>query len=76
MAEKLNRLVERLDSNDSKIFQHDDRIHELERFRYGTEAQIENLIKQIADLIAIMKWFLGVAVTSLVGFFIWYVQSL
>lgn len=76
MAEKLNRLIERLDGNDKKIFQHDERIHDLERFRYGTEKQIENLIKQIADLISIMKWFLGVAVTSLVGFFIWYVQSL
>lgn len=76
MMEKLNRIVERLDGNEDKISRHDSRIHELERFRYGTEEQIKNLIKQIADLISIIKWFLGVSITTLIGFFIWYIQTL
>ena len=76
MAEKLNRVVERLDSSEKKIYRHDERIQNLELFRSGTEQKLENLIEKIDDLVSIIKWFLGISITTLIGFFIWYIQTL
>lgn len=74
--EKHKRIDERLDNHKDRLNNHGNRIDKLEQFRSSTETEIKNLIIQIGDLISIIKWFMGLFGTALIGFFIWYVQTL
>lgn len=74
--EKHKRIDERLDVHDTRINNHSERIDKLERYQSKTETQIVNLCEQIKSLVTTMRWFIGLIVGSMVGFFIWYVQQL
>ena len=74
--EKHDRINECLDNHSSRLINHSVRIDKLEQFRSGTEVEIRNLIEQIKGLVATIKWGTGIVIATLVGFFIWYVQSL
>jgi len=54
---------------------HSERLDVLEQDRSRTEQKIENLCDQIKSLVSTMKWFMGVLITTLLGFFIWYIQN-
>ena len=67
---------DKLETHEKRINNHADRIDQLERYQSRSEEQIKNLCEQIKNLVTTMKWFMGLFVSALIGFFIWYVQSL
>lgn len=74
--EKHKRVDERLDIQDKRLNNHSDRIDKLEQHQSRTETQIVNLCEQIKSLVTTIRWFMGLLITGLAGFFIWYVQCL
>ena len=69
------RVDERLNSHDATLGNHDGRIVNLEKLQSKSEVQIDNLCKQINNLVKAMWGFLTIFASSLVGFFIWFVQN-
>lgn len=69
-------MKEQIKRNETRLNNHSERIKQLENYRTRTEVQVENLIKEIASLVSTMRWTMGLLVTTLVTFFIWYIQSL
>ena len=69
-------LEDRIIRNEKLLENHGDRILNLERHKSRTEVQIENLIKEISGLINTMRWLMGLIISGLSGFFLWYIKSL
>ena len=69
-------IKEQIKRNETRLNNHSERIKQLEYYRTRTEVQVENLIKEIGSLVSTMRWTMGLLVTTLVAFFIWYIQSL
>ena len=67
--ECLHRFGNRLDK-------HSEKIDALERFQAGTTIEIRELCIQIKSLVSTVKWGGGLLVTTLVAFFVWYIQNL
>ena len=74
--EKHRQIDERFDKNDNRLNNHSDRIKTLENYRSANEVEIRNLVEQIKNLVATLKWMITTAIVSLLGFFIWYIQSI
>lgn len=74
--EKHNRIDEKFEITERRLNNHSSRIDSLEQFRSSTEIEIKNLVEQIKSLVSTIKWFMGLTFTTLVGFFIWYIQQL
>lgn len=53
----------------------DDRVHVLEKSDVRMTERVDNLIKQLESLTAWVKTLVILLVTTLGGFFIWYVQN-
>ena len=75
-AEKHKRVDERLDANERRLDDHDDRIDNLEKYQSRAEVQVKNLCKQIESLVKAIWWAISITITSLLGFFIWYIQNI
>lgn len=73
---KHERVDEILENHDSRLGDHDKRIDLLEQFQSRSEVQIMNLCKEIESLVSTIKWSMGVLITTLLGFLIWYIQNL
>lgn len=69
-------LAKQLDTHERRLNNHGDRIDKLEQYQSKSEVQISNLCEQIKNLVSTIKWSMGLLITALVGFFIWYVQAL
>lgn len=74
--EKHKRVDECLATQDRRLSNHSERIDKLEQFESSTRIEIRNLIEQIKNLVSALRWFTGITITTLVGFFIWYIQNL
>jgi len=74
--EKHSRIDEKFNLHEKRINNHSERIDQLEQFKSSTQIEIKNLIEQIKSLVSTIKWFMGLTFTTLVGFFIWYIQKL
>jgi F0F1-type ATP synthase assembly protein I len=74
--EKHKRIDEKFDTHERRLNNHGERIDALEQFKSSTETEIKNLIEQIKSLVVTMRWFMGLMVGTLLGFFIWYIQRL
>lgn len=74
--EKHKRIDECLDNHKKRLDGHSERIDKLEQFESSTRVEIRTLIEQVKSLINAIKWLIGVIVTTLGGFFIWYIKNL
>ncbi len=74
--EKHRRIDEKFEVHERRLNNHGERIDALEQFKSSTETEIKNLIEQIKSLVVTMRWFMGLMVGTLLGFFIWYIQKL
>lgn len=72
--ERHKRLEEKLETHDTRLNVHSDRLDKLEQYQSRTEAKLENLCEQIGSLVSTMKWFIGLLVGAFVGFFFYAVQ--
>lgn len=74
--EKHKRVDERLDLTERRLNDHSARLDKVEQYQSRFEIQIENLCSKIDSLLSAMKWTTGLLITTLAGFFIWYIQQL
>jgi len=74
--EKYKHINEKLVIQDKRLNNHSERIDKLEQYQSKSEVEIRNLCEQIKSLVSTIKWSMGLLITSLVGFFIWYIQTL
>lgn len=74
--EKHKRIDERMEIQDKRLDNHSNRLDKLEQFESSTRIEIRNLIEQIKNLVNTLRWFTGITITTLIGFFIWYIQNL
>lgn len=69
-------VTKQLETHEKRLNNHGDRLDKLEQYQSRSEVQITNLCDQIKSLISTIKWSMGLLITTLVGFIIWYIQSL
>ncbi|SHH76145.1 Haemolysin XhlA [Caloranaerobacter azorensis DSM 13643] len=69
VCERHEEIMEKLDNHESRIVQ-----LEINDAKMGEK--IQNLIEKIESLTAWIKALVMLGATSLIGFFIWYIQSL
>ena len=69
-------VIKQLDTHERRLNNHGDRIDKLEQYQSRSEVQINNLCEQIKSLVSTIKWSMGLLITVLVGFIIWYIQHL
>ena len=74
--EKHRRIDERIETQDRRINNHSGRIDSLEQDRSRTDEKIISLCEQIKSLVTTIRWGVGLTLSSLVAFFIWYVQQI
>jgi hypothetical protein len=55
---------------------HEQRLRRLEENSIRLGEKLENLCRELSGLTTWMKTLVGLMLTSLAGFFIWYIQSL
>ena len=69
-------VIKQLDTHERRLNNHGDRIDKLEQYQSRSEVQINHLCDQIKSLVSTIKWSMGLLITTLIGFLIWYIQSL
>lgn len=69
-------VAKQLETHEKRLNNHGDRLDKLEQYQSRSEVQITNLCDQIKSLISTIKWSMGLLITTLVGFIVWYIQSL
>jgi hypothetical protein len=69
------QITEKFKEQDDRFEENETEIRSLRDFKIGTELEMKNLIEQIKRLISMMTWFFVTAFGTLLGFFIWYIQS-
>ena len=74
--EKHKQIDEKFSTQERRLNNHSERIDKLEQFKSSTENELRNLVEQIKNLVATLKWMITTAIVSLLGFFIWYIQNL
>ena len=68
LEHRLKKLEERADK-------HSTRLDRLENSQAEFKVQIQNLCNDIQSLTSILKWLIGVFLTSFLGFFVYAVQQ-
>lgn len=80
MDEKLcisnhKRVDEKFNTHERRLNNHSERIDKLEQYQAKATVQVENLCKQIKTLVTAIWSAIGLTITTLLGFFIWYIQN-
>lgn len=76
IEEQIKHLYKEDKRHERRLDNHGNRLDILEQFKSSTEIEIRNLIEQIQSLVTTMRWFMGLMFGTLIGFFIWYIQTL
>ena len=74
--ERHNQMNYRLDVAEKRLDNHSKRLDRIELLNGRLEERLESLIKQLENLNTTMRWFMGLMLGTLLGFFIWYIQKL
>lgn len=74
-AEKHDNITDKLEEHESRLNKHEEKIVELEKHDKTIDEQIKGLCKELAGLTTTLKWFMGLLVSSFVGFFFFAVQQ-
>lgn len=74
-AEKHKALDEKLFRHEKWLGEHETKIDRLTTSDATNTQAIKELCKKIDDLVGTIKWLIGVSITTLVGFFIYAVQT-
>jgi chromosome segregation ATPase len=72
--ERHKRVDERLDTHEKRLNSHSEELDKLSVSDARNTNEITNLCKQIGDLVATLRWLIGLLVTTLAGFFIYVIQ--
>ena len=74
--ERHSQINYRLDVHEKRLNSHSERLDRIELINGRLEERLESLIKQLESLNTTMRWFMGLMIGTLLGFFIWYIQRL
>lgn len=74
--EKHRQIDYRLDVAEKRLDNHSERLDRIELINGRLEERLKSLIKQLESLNTTMRWFMGLMIGTLLGFFIWYIQRL
>ena len=72
--ERYDRINERLTQDESTMTEHRKDIDMLKNQQTRTDENLKGVIKELSELNITMRWFVGVMVGSLAGFFFYAVQ--
>ena len=72
--ERYDRINERLTQDESTMTEHRKDIDMLKNQQARTDENLKGVIKELSELNITMRWFVGVMVGSLAGFFFYAVQ--
>ena len=74
--EKHRQIDYRLDVAEKRLDNHSERLDRIELINGRLEERLKSLINQLESLNTTMRWFMGLMIGTLLGFFIWYIQRL
>ncbi|MDI6617907.1 MAG: hemolysin XhlA family protein [Clostridiales bacterium] len=72
--ERHKRVNERLDNHESRLNNHSMRLDKLEQNSVGLQKDLKHLCENLKALTSTMWWFIGILITSFIGFFFYAVQ--
>jgi len=72
--EKHKRIDEKLKTQDDRLNKHGEILDKLEQDNASFKTELKNLCDNLKSLTSVMKWFIGIWVTTLLGFFIYAIQ--
>lgn len=73
--EKHKRVDEKLETHDTRLNNHSNRIDKLEQNNAEMKEKLSGLIDKLGALNTTLKWFIGLMVGSFVSFFFYAVQN-
>jgi DNA repair ATPase RecN len=73
--EKHKRINEQLQIHDRRLNDHAKRLDQLSEDSREYKIQIQNLCKDIGNLVTTLRWFIGLMVGAFVSFFFYAVQN-
>lgn len=73
--EKHKRVDERLETHEKRLNAHAEQLDGLSLSDARNTTSLDNLCKQIADLVQTVKWLIGLVGSALLGFFFYAVQT-
>lgn len=71
----MQNLKENIKEHKEILDKHEDDITELKADGREYKTEIKNLCKQVSNLVTTMKWFIGIWLTSLMGFFFYMIEK-
>jgi len=74
-VERHKRIDQNFEKIEKTLITQDKRLDELEQYKSRTEAQLEALCEQISNLVTTMRWFMGLLLGGIVGFFFYALQQ-
>ncbi|NRT90078.1 hemolysin XhlA family protein [Clostridium beijerinckii] len=74
--EKHKRLEEKLETHEKRLNAHGEKLDSLEQDNASFKAELRSLCDNLKALTSVMKWFIGIWVTTLLGFFIYSIEKL
>lgn len=75
LEEKFKRIDEKLNICELKDIEHDKKIDRLDRICAEDRVLINNLCKQIENLVVTIKWIGGPVIFGMIGFFFYAIQQ-
>jgi citrate synthase len=73
--EKHKRIDEKLKTQDDRLNKHGEILDKLEQDNASFKTELKNLCDNLKSLTSVMKWFIGIWVTTLLGFFIYSIEK-
>jgi len=71
----VSNLANDIKEHKKTLDRHEDDISDLKADGREYKIGIKNLCKQVSNLVTTLKWFIGIWVTSLLGFFFYAIQN-
>lgn len=65
----------KFETTEKRLNNHGDRIDKLEQNSVRLEERLDNLIKQLAQLNTMLRWFIGLMIGAFISFFFYAVQQ-
>lgn len=73
--EKHRQLEDKIGTHEKRLNNHSERIDQLEQNEVGNTKDIANLCKRLDDMISQNRWFIGILIVQLIGFFFFAIQK-
>ncbi|RXI57402.1 hemolysin XhlA family protein [Clostridium tetani] len=68
-------IIHQIEIHEKRINNHAERLDKIEQTQSEFKVEIKNLCDSIKTLTNTMRWFIGIWVTSLLGFFFYAIQN-